>query len=318
MNPLDNIYETIDILKPTVKLAYDRIGKQVCVIKERNLQLLPLYQILREINISYVPEIYRLVKFDGKLFVVEEYIGGQTLLQLVKYEQRIDEQLAADILRQVCEALKILHAHRIIHRDLKPSNIMLTRDGVIRLIDFSISRIEKDYSDTDTEFLGTRGYASPEQYGFGQTDSRSDIYSLGVTIARLLGSKYNGWLKKILNRCTQFDPMKRYYSAENLLADLDRRKWSERQKHKVEPEPELDTCGKLDELVKQLEDIDTMFDNYQEIESGTLQARLIEQSALKVAEDFERLAHSLTDEDFAEMHAALEEFPLADSDTKFE
>ena len=80
----------------------------------------------------------------------------------------------------------------------------------------------------------------------------------------------------------------------------------------------MDTCGKLDELVKQLEDIDTMFDNYQEIESGTLQARLIEQSALKVAEDFERLAHSLTDEDFAEMHAALEEFPLADSDTKFE
>ena len=158
MNPLDNIYETIDIFKPNVKLAYDKIGKQICVIKERNLKLLPLYQILREIKI-----FYRLVQFEGKLFVIEEYVAGQTLLSLVKYEQHINERLAADILRQVCEALKILHAHRIIHRDLKPSNIMLTRDGVIRLIDFNISRIEQDDIDHDTEFLGTRGFAAPEQ-----------------------------------------------------------------------------------------------------------------------------------------------------------
>ncbi len=326
MNPLDNIYETIDIFKPNIKLAYDKIGKQICVIKERNLKLLPLYQILREINIPYVPEIYRLVKFDEKLFVVEEYISGQTLLQLVRYEQHIDEQLAAEILRQVCEALKILHGHRIIHRDLKPSNIMLTRDGVIRLIDFSISRIKKDDSDTDTEFLGTRGYASPEQYGFGQTDSRSDIYSLGVTISRLLGSNYNGWLKKIIARCTKLDPMQRYYSAENLLADLDRRKWQQHFKQlkknsgkvEPEPEPELDTYEKLDSFCKQVEDIDLMINNYLEADSGTLQARLIEQSALQAAEELEKFAHSFTDEDFAEMHAALEEFPLVDSDTEID
>lgn len=80
---------------------------------------------------------------------------------------------------------------------------MLTRDGVIRLIDFGISRIAKDDSATDTNFLGTRGYAPPEQYGFGQTDARSDIYSLGVTAQRLLGKNYTGWMKKIITRCTK-------------------------------------------------------------------------------------------------------------------
>ena len=70
--------------------------------------------------------------------------------------------------------------------------------------------------------------------------------------------------------------MHRYYSAENLLADLNRRQWQQSFKQipdKVEPEPELDTYEKLDEFIKQLEDIDSMLDNYKEIDSGTLQAR---------------------------------------------
>lgn len=330
MNPLENLYETIDTLKPdgSVKLAYNRAAKQICVVKARSLQTAALYKILREINSRYVPRIYRAVKFDGKLFIVEEYVSGRTLAEILNYEKIFDEELAANIFRQVCECLVDLHAHKIIHRDLKPANIMLTKDGVIRLIDFGIARLAKDDSDTDTEFLGTRGYAPPEQYGFGQTDARSDIYSLGVTIQRLLGKNYDGWMKKILAKCTKLDPENRYESSQNLLDDFDRRRWQQNLKRlKKVPEqnptePELDTYAKVNELVKNLEDIDAMLDIYLEIEEGDeLQKRLIESGAWKVAEDFEKVVYSLTDEDFAEMRAALDEYPqenfnAPDSDTE--
>ncbi len=327
MNPLENLYEMIDALKPdgSVKLAYNRAARQICVIKARSLQTAALYKILREIDSRYVPRIYRAVEFDGKLFIVEEYVSGRTLAEILSYEKNFDEELAANIFRQVCECLIDLHARKIIHRDLKPANIMLTKDGVIRLIDFGIARLAKDDSDTDTEFLGTRGYAPPEQYGFGQTDARSDIYSLGVTIQRLLGKNYGGWMKKILAKCTKLDPKDRYESAQNLLDDFDRRRWQQNLKRlkKVpaqnSPEPELDTYGKVSELVKNLADIDAMYDSYLEVEDGNeLQKRLLESGAWKVVEDFEKVVYSLTDEDFAEMRAALEEYPIEnfDSDTE--
>ncbi len=327
MNPLEKIYEIIDDLKPNgkVKLAYDRNAKLICVIKERNLNLAKLYSILKTAKIPHVPEIYRLVKFDEKLFVVEEYINGRTLEEILKYEKNFDEKTVANITRQICQSLEILHSYKIIHRDIKPSNIMLTRDGFIRLTDFGISRIAKDDSDTDTKFLGTRGYAPPEQYGFGQTDARSDIYSLGVLIQRLLGKDYHGWIKKIIERCTQFDPEKRYDSVENLLEDFDRRSWKQSLKKFKKPpvenisDAELSTGEKLDELTKMLEDIDAMFDAHQEIKNDDpLRARLIENSVLDIATEFEKLAYSFTDEDFEEMRAALEEFPIddLDSDTK--
>lgn len=127
------------------------------------------------------------------------------------------------MLKQLCECLKILHAQKIIHRDIKPSNVMLTENETVKLIDFSISRIAKENKENDTDFLGTKGYAPPEQFGFGQTDARSDIYSLGVTIQKILGENYDGYLKKILSKCTELDPAKRYQSVEEILADIDKK-----------------------------------------------------------------------------------------------
>jgi serine/threonine protein kinase len=272
-----------------------------------------------------VPEIYRLVEFEGKLFVVEEYIPGQTLEELLQYDETFSENYAADIIRQIAESLMILHAYDIIHRDIKPSNIMLTKDGVIRLIDFGISRIVKDGNDTDTRYLGTRGYAPPEQFGFGQTDARSDIYSLGVLSQRLLGKNYNGWLKKIIDRCTQFDPEKRYDSAEDLLKDFDRLRWKENLKQlKKNPAPdvseeELDFEGKVDGMIEALQTLDTMTDSYNEVaENDPLRAKLIEKGAWATAEEFKKLAKSLTPEEFKEIFAtqkALEEI-MNDDDSE--
>ena len=310
VNPLENLYEIIDDLKDDgkVKLAYDRRAKQVCIIKERNLQCELLYKILKTEEIPYVPEIYRLVEFEEKLFVVEEYIPGLTLEELLQYNETFPENDVADIMRQICESLYILHAYNIIHRDIKPSNIILTKDGVIRLIDFGISRIAKDENDTDTKYLGTRGYAPPEQYGFGQTDARSDIYSLGVLIQRLLGKNYNGWIKPIIERCTQFDPEKRYDTAEDLLNEIDRLHWKENFKQMknapasnvAEEEPNFE--DKVDGMIEKLQTLDTMMDAYGEIaEDDPLRAKLIESGAWTTAEEFKNLASSLTPEELNEI-----------------
>ena len=135
------------------------------------------------------------------------------------------EKFAANILLQVCDALIELHKADIIHRDLTPSNIMLTADNKVKLIDFGIARIFKPDSSTDTEFLGTRGYAAPEQFGvfdLGQTDARTDIFVLGSTVKRLLGKNYDGQLADVLNRCTDLNPASRYQSVSDLIQAVKR------------------------------------------------------------------------------------------------
>ncbi len=220
-------YEQLDVLKDAeeskVVLAYDKRGKQTCVLKQCAPRSRALYETLKEVSNSHIPAIYRLIEQDEKLLVVEEYIEGRTLAELIQStpSQCIDEALAVNILRQLCECLAPLHDKGIIHRDIKPSNLILTKDGIVKLIDFGIARTEKQEADNDTEFLGTRGYAPPEQYGFGQTDARSDIYSLGVTMQRALGKEYDGYLKDILLRCTALDPANRYPSVKMLENDLE-------------------------------------------------------------------------------------------------
>ena len=305
-----NFYKPIDILKTgesgNVQLVYDRVGKQVCVMKQRQLNSADVYQKLRKIKSRYIPEIFRMIEEDENFLVVEEYVSGRTLAEILLYEEFFHEDLAAQIMRQLCECLQELHAQNIIHRDIKPSNIMLTRDNVIRLIDFSISRIVKEDSDTDTEFLGTRGYAPPEQYGFGQTDERSDIYSLGVTIKRILGKNYSGWLEKILERCTKIDPTNRYQNVDELLDDFDRRHWQNkfRRMKKLpitaenETEVELTSDEKFDEMLKHMQDIDAVTDNYFEEDPNSLHGRLLERSLMKIVEDLEKTVYSITEEDF--------------------
>lgn len=227
MNPLEILYDKVDVLKDgkngKVFLVYDKVGKQFFVVKERALKTAAIYERLKSIKSAYLPEIFRTLEFDGKFFIVEEFIKGRTLEDVLLYNNGLDEKKSAEVLRQLCDCLKTLHAQKIIHRDIKPLNVMLTDDDAVKLIDFSISRLEKEKADSDTDFLGTKGYAPPEQFGFGQTDARSDIYSLGVTIQRILGENYDGYLKKILVKCTALDPANRYQNVDEILVDLDRK-----------------------------------------------------------------------------------------------
>ena len=231
---LGDTYELVDTLKDSeqsfVAAVYDKRARRLCVLKRRDLRLRPIYQTLKELDDPHVPKIFRLFERDGKLIVIEEHIDGQTLEELLIYQpEKLNEDLAEKILFQLCECLAAFHEKNIIHRDLKPANIMLTEKNFVKLIDFGIARIFKSDSKGDTELMGTRGYAPPEQFGlfdFGQTDRRSDIYALGVTLKNLLGCDYDGRLKKILDKCTALEPSQRFQSVEELrLAVLRRKKF---------------------------------------------------------------------------------------------
>lgn len=223
-------YDLVDTIKSDgksfVAVVYDKHAKRLCLMKERDARLTELYKILRELDLPHVPKIYRTFDRDGKLVVIEEHIDGQTLDEILTYRPEIlSEKLATKILLQVCDALVELHKADIIHRDLTPSNIMLTADGTVKLVDFGIARIFKPESSADTEFLGTRGYAAPEQFGvfdLGQTDARTDIFVLGTTVKNLLGKDYRGKLVDVLNRCTDLNPSNRYQSAGDVIRAVKR------------------------------------------------------------------------------------------------
>lgn len=210
---LDETYKKIRLLRRTDKsevwLAADRAG-QPAVIKRLSLTGLPL-AALQEADCPLCPKIYSYVEANGETLLVEEHIAGESL-----EGHELTEKDAAKLLLSISKGLALLHAHGIIHRDIKPSNLLREKSGQIRLIDFDAARLIKEESTEDTTRLGTKGYAPPEQFGYGQTDARSDIYALGMTFKRLLPEDYRGFLRPVIRKATAMDPKDRYQSAEEL------------------------------------------------------------------------------------------------------
>lgn len=217
-----------------VKQVRKRQGARFDFLAESN--------ILKRLQHPMLPRIVDIFEDPDSIYIVEDFVEGVTLDELLKRGKRVDEALGLQWLRDLCGVLAYLHnqtPHPIIYRDLKPSNIMLQPDGSLKLIDFGIAREYKQDSSADTTYIGTKGYAAPEQFGAAQTDARTDIYALGVTMyhlvtgkspyeppyqfvpaRELVGSLSHG-VEYILNKCVQPEPASRYQSVEELLVDLD-------------------------------------------------------------------------------------------------
>lgn len=172
------------------------------------------------------PKIYYCAETTDETVVVEEFVAGVSLSERLERAEFCTEEEAVRVLLDLADGLSALHKLGVVHRDVKPSNLILMTGGAVRLIDFDAARTQKENRSEDTLRLGTKGYAPPEQFGYGQTDARSDLYAVGVTIKKLLGPDYHGNLLPILAKCTELDPKRRYASAESLKqAVLMRRRW---------------------------------------------------------------------------------------------
>ena len=211
--------------KGEVWLASEQSGRLV-VLKRIALTELP-YRLLKGKDYPLIPRILHCVEDDGETVVVEEYVQGESLLDRIGRKAYLSEHEAESVLLQLCEGLVPIHEQGIIHRDIKPSNLILQSGYVIRLIDFDAARTFKEHSSEDTMYLGTKGYAPPEQFGYGQTDARSDIYAIGVTMRKSLPEEYCGYLAPIFAKCMEIDPNRRYRDVQELRrAVIFRRTWA--------------------------------------------------------------------------------------------
>ena len=172
---------------------------------------------IRHINIA---NIYDVVKEEDAVYVIEEYIDGIPAGELIP----LDSKGAQKVVIQIASALSALHSLDIIHRDIKPENVMITEEGVTKLIDFDIAKLYKPMQTRDTVLLGTASYAPPEQYGLAQTDRRTDIYSLGILANILVTGRHpsvqlykKGKLGRFINKATDINMDKRFNSAEEVL-----------------------------------------------------------------------------------------------------
>lgn len=184
-----------------------------------------VYRTLQKLQHPNLPAIYSVTVQNGDVEVIEAYVPGLTVAEVLQTGLYTEDGTRA-VVRALCNALDALHSVRIIHRDIKPENVMIGTTGQVYLIDFDASRIYKTYQTQDTSLIGTAGFAAPEQYGFNQTDPRSDIFALGVLMNVMLTGEhpskklYTGKLHRVIERCIQMDPNKRFGSAKDLFYTL--------------------------------------------------------------------------------------------------
>lgn len=171
-----------------IYLVKHKLSGEIFVKKVLSRFSLDVYKQLRDLQIPGIPIIHDLILENNSLILIEDYIHGQTLEQLLEEQTTLVYSDALAIMRKLCDVLKSLHTLTppIIHRDLKLSNIILTSENLVYIVDFDTARYYESGQEQDTELLGTKEYAPPEQYGFGQSDARSDIYALGIIFNRLL------------------------------------------------------------------------------------------------------------------------------------
>lgn len=218
--------------------------------------LLAEANMMKRLDHPALPRIVDIIDNGITIYVVMDYIEGESLDKVLERYGAQPEDLVIGWAKQLCDALTYLHSQKppIIYRDMKPANVMLKPEGNIKIIDFGIAREYKEQSLADTTVLGTKGYAPPEQYS-GQTDARSDIFALGMTMHHLLtgvdprsGDAYapvRMWnpelsegIEIIIDKCVQPAPEKRYQSCEDLLYDLSHpelitKDYKRRQKRKL-------------------------------------------------------------------------------------
>lgn len=286
-NVIDGKYEILKKIgqggMSKVYLAMDlRLNKQWAIkeikkaAKDKNNEiviqsLIAEANLMKKLDHPALPRIVDIINQQETILVIMDYIEGEPLSRLLEEEGEQSEEQVIKWAKQLCEVLHYLHTcdPPIIYRDIKPANVLLQRGGSIKLIDFGIAREYKTDRTEDTVNLGTKGYAAPEQFSATkQTDARTDIYCLGVTMYHLLTGQspckepcelypirhwnplLSGGLENIIKKCTQPNPDNRYQSCTELLYDLNHYeemddRFREKQRRKIKVFRSVSFCALL-------------------------------------------------------------------------
>ncbi|MDC7292472.1 serine/threonine protein kinase [Butyrivibrio sp. DSM 10294] len=266
---VDGKYKVLSVIgqggMSTVYLVMNEKANKPWAIKEVRKDAVANYQVVRQSLITetnllknlshpYLPSIVDVIDDEGRFLIVMDYIEGNTLDKALATMGPQPQEYVIEWGIQLCDVFEYLHSRTpaIIYRDLKPANIMLRPNGRVCLIDFGTAREYKMNRTGDTQYLGTRGYAAPEQFGgMGQTDPRTDVYCLGATMYNLLtghtsneppyefypirywNPSLSAGLEKIIAKCVQNNPADRYQSCAELMYDLQHYKQLDRDYKKT-------------------------------------------------------------------------------------
>ena len=221
----------------------------LCVLKwGRNRQAeflrneMEIMEKMADRKLSGVPKAYRIFEENGEVYLVREYIEGMSLAQMVLQKGGISEAEIYRISRKICQTAEQFQNpdEPMIHRDIKPENIVVTPGGEVVFIDFGTMRSYKKDGSRDTFVVGTRGTAAPEQYGYTQTDQRTDVYAIGQTMLYMVSESYemnqlsecavSRRMKKIIEKACSFEPDKRYGDAAQLRRAVEKCQANNRKK----------------------------------------------------------------------------------------
>ena len=249
----NSFYEVVAAINEPHKvyLVRHRDSGRFYVKKILDVYSADVYKELQAHPISGIPRIIDSWEQDSRLVIIEEFISGVTLLDIIENDspdtcgiQNVEQ--IGHYMISLCEILERLHTHNppLVHRDIKPSNIIITSYDNVILLDFNAARFYSGEPgrESDTQLLGTKGYAAPEQYGFGESSPQTDLYSIGRILQQCVNALPESKsatennvdkpstvsakvtdphiFDNVIRKCTQLTPSKRYSSAGALKSAL--------------------------------------------------------------------------------------------------
>lgn len=237
----DNSFEVLEVLKESPSERTEKVralnGKEYVrkyFMTDGDFSKEKLVAIANLVHPN-LPVTHDFYELADRSVIIQDFITGQRLSDIIENRVRLAPEEVVDIVVSLCDAVECMHdqtPNPLIHRDIKPDNIIIEPCGNLKLIDFGAVREYKDDASRDTVYVGTPGYASPEQFGFGQTDTRTDIYAIGMTMNQMLTGKApergkepsslleDSMLSEIVEKATKFDPEERYENIHKLKVDL--------------------------------------------------------------------------------------------------
>jgi serine/threonine protein kinase/Flp pilus assembly protein TadD len=247
---MGRVYKVFD-KEVNTKVALKLIKPEISADEETVERFRHELRVTRNISHKHVCRMYDLGKEAGSYFITMEYIAGEDLKSMIQMSGQLGVGTAVHLAKQVCEGLAEAHRLGVVHRDLKPSNIMIDREGTVRIMDFGIARSLRVKGITGAGIMiGTPEYMSPEQVEGKEVDPRSDVYSLGIILYKMvtgrvpfeadtpfavgvkqkseipedpkrLNAQIPEALSRLILRCLEKDKEKRYQSADEMRAELE-------------------------------------------------------------------------------------------------
>lgn len=228
ISELERVYVRVTVIsekkdKRIYRYRHRELGRDILL--KLLTEDVPICRFLCGIKHDNLPEIYDIIELDGCFAVLEEFVPGMNLSEILEtglYTYKGAKRVVA----QMCDALAVLHENGFVHRDIKPENVIVSDSGAVKLVDFDASREYSPGKSADTQVLGTIGYAPPEQFGISQSDPRSDVYAVGVLLNVMMTGAHpslrlaGGKAGRIVSRCTRINPDQRYNDVIKLKKAL--------------------------------------------------------------------------------------------------